>query len=578
MASPTQRPKPTARAAGDKRANGSGSVRLRGKTWTARLSLGEAGRCTFSLPTCRTEQEANARLQVLAELAGRLLAAGQIVIGVPLLEQAASREGTALRDVRLAIDQLCKGEARPRSSGDTTFAEFAERVLSGHLAEQYPLHVKPLRHPEQYRHKLNHVLGVLGPVPLPRLTVDHADRAVSMLPAHLEASSRQGIAKVIHRILALATYPARIITNNPLPRGWVPKADNNKAKSSLYPDEDRSLMAAVDIPLSYRIYYGFLIREGMRADEAGRLEPSDLDLERGAVVLDENKTDDPRAWALSPDVVRALRVYFAMCPPKQRVFSRPSGLPLPGRDGAKSFRDHLRCAGIDRPELFETTESRLNIRLHDTRATFITIKLANGRTETWISDRTGHRSSNQIHNYKRAARKVAELGLGDFAPLDEAIPELRGKGRAVGGDHLSEGAETGAAEKGRFLGAAPPGQTPASADVPAASAAEDEAAADGDALGPRWAKAAPSAAAEHPEAIEMVDVSSARPASARKYRQEFPGGEERSLETLAIPRAFGGFTAEGGSDVAQRGPNGSPSAAASAAVEGPAASSVGIGA
>ncbi|MGK3961968.1 tyrosine-type recombinase/integrase [Sorangium sp. So ce118] len=80
---------------------------------------------------------------------------------------------------------------------------------------------------------------------------------------------------------------------------------------SLYPDEDRRLMAAVAIPLSYRIYHGFLIREGMRADEAGRLEPSDLDLERGAVVLDENKTDDPRAWALSPDVVRALRTYLA---------------------------------------------------------------------------------------------------------------------------------------------------------------------------------------------------------------------------------------------------------------------------
>ncbi|AUX38785.1 uncharacterized protein SOCE26_001630 [Sorangium cellulosum] len=120
-----------------------------------------------------------------------MLAAGQIVVGVPLLEQAAAREGTALRDVRLAIDQLCKGEARPRSSGDTTFAEFAERVLSGQLAEQYPLHVKPLRHPEQYRHKPNHVLGVLGPVPLPRFTVDHADRAVSMLPAHLEAEASQ---------------------------------------------------------------------------------------------------------------------------------------------------------------------------------------------------------------------------------------------------------------------------------------------------------------------------------------------------------------------------------------------------
>ncbi|AUX30743.1 uncharacterized protein SOCE836_028540 [Sorangium cellulosum] len=49
------------------------------------------------------------------------------------------------------------------------------------------------------------------------------------------------------------------------------------------------------------------------------------------------------------------------------------------------------------------------------------------------SDRTGHKSSRQIHHYKRAARKVAELGLGDFAPLDEANPELNGRGGRLGG-------------------------------------------------------------------------------------------------------------------------------------------------
>ncbi|WP_437623841.1 tyrosine-type recombinase/integrase [Sorangium sp. So ce1151] len=510
-ASSTQRPKPTARtadgSAGEKRANGSGSVRLRGITWTARLSLGEAGRPTFTLPTCRTEQEANARLQVLSELAGHLIAAGQVVLGLPLLEQAAAREGNALRHVRLAIEQLCRGEARARASGETTFAEFAELVVSGRLAEQYPLHVKALRHPEQYRHKLNHVLEVLGPVPLARLTLDHADRAISMLPGHLEASSRQGIAKVIHRVLALGTYPARIITNNPLPRGWIPKPSDNKAKSSLYPDEDRRLMAATDIPLGYRIYYGFLIREGMRADEAGRLEPSDLDLERGAVVLDENKTDDPRAWALSPDVVRALRAYFAMCPPKQRVFSGPCG-PLPGSSGAHNFRNHLRRAGINRPELFETTHSRLNIRLHDTRATFITIKLANGRTETWISDRTGHKSSRQIHHYKRAARKVAELGLGDFAPLDEAIPELAGKGTSArGGAPASVEVEAGSPNEDASLVPAPPAQAPAAVDDAAGPSAAGDAAATGGSLGPRWAKAEPRSAENQTETVGFAKLS-----------------------------------------------------------------------
>ncbi|WP_437620668.1 tyrosine-type recombinase/integrase [Sorangium sp. So ce1151] len=341
------------------------------------------------------------------------------------------------------------------------------------------------------------------------MTLDRADRAISMLPAHLEASSRQGIAKVIHRTLALATYPARIIANNPLPRGWIPKADDNKAKGSLYPDEDRHLMAAVDVPLSYRIYYGFLIREGMRADEAGRLEPSDLELERGAVVLDENKTDDPRAWALSPDVVRALRAYFAMCPPKERVFMGPSG-PLPGRNGAQNFRNHLRRAGIRRPELFETTDSRLNIRLHDTRATFITIKLANGRTETWISDRTGHKSSRQIHHYKRAARKVAELGLGDFAPLDEAIPELRGAGGSVGGTPLLAGPDAGAASEGSSFGAPSSSQAPTPTDDAAVSSTAADAAAEGGPLGPRWATSEPPSAATRPEAHGIVKLSGDR--------------------------------------------------------------------
>ncbi|WP_437875267.1 tyrosine-type recombinase/integrase [Sorangium sp. So ce513] len=511
-----KRPQSAARAA-EKRANGSGSVRLRGKMWTARLSLGETGRRTFSLPTCRTEHEANARLEVLAELAGRLIAAGQVVLGVPLLEQAAAREGNALRDVRLAIDHLCRGEARARATGETTFAEFAARVLSGELAEQYPDHVKAIRSADNYRTRLAHVLDVLGPVPLVRFTLDHADHAMSLLPGHLQPGTRQKIAQIIHRILALATYPARIISSNPLPRGWIPKADDAKAKGYLYPDEDHRLMRCKAIPLCFRIYYGFLDREGMRADEAGRLEWSDLDLDRGAVVLDENKTDDPRAWALSPDVVRALRKWREICPDKVRVFVGKWGNALPGHNGAKNFRDHLRRAGVDRPELFETTNARLNIRLHDTRATFITVKLAAGRTETWISDRTGHSSSDQIHNYKRAARKVAELALGDFAPLDEALPELADKGGSVAGDGpASEEPDAGSTSDEVSLASAPLALALTRGNV-VASATADAGVPEGVRLGPRWATPEVGPADNEQEPAEIVLLSAASsPAPGKK--------------------------------------------------------------
>lgn len=66
-ASLTENPKPAARVdrkpIGAMRANGVGSVRLPGNTWTA------------NLPTCWTEDEANPRLDVLAERAGRAEAA-----------------------------------------------------------------------------------------------------------------------------------------------------------------------------------------------------------------------------------------------------------------------------------------------------------------------------------------------------------------------------------------------------------------------------------------------------------------------------------------------------------------------
>lgn len=126
--------------------NGSGSVRLRGKTWTARLSLGEAvdprSACRRAGPSTTATRAWRCWTTSTGACSSR-----QIALGMPLLEQAAAREGSARRDGRLAIDQLCRGEARRRPSG--------------------------------------------GPVPLPRLMLDHADRVISMLPRHLEASSRQ---------------------------------------------------------------------------------------------------------------------------------------------------------------------------------------------------------------------------------------------------------------------------------------------------------------------------------------------------------------------------------------------------
>jgi len=78
-----------------------------------------------------------------------------------------------------------------------------------------------------------------------------------------------------------------------------------------------------------------------------------------------------------------------------------------------------------RAELYEQTDVRRRIRVHDLRATFVTVSLANGASESWVADRTGHRSCIMINRYRRAARTFAELGVGTLLPLADAIPELQ---------------------------------------------------------------------------------------------------------------------------------------------------------
>lgn len=73
---------------------------------------------------------------------------------------------------------------------------------------------------------------------------------------------------------------------------------------------------------------------------------------------------------------------------------------------------------------YPSSNGRRNVWAHDLRATFITISLAMGKSETWIADRTGHKSSAMIQRYNRKKRMLEQLKLGELTPPDEAIPEL----------------------------------------------------------------------------------------------------------------------------------------------------------
>ena len=73
------------------------------------------------------------------------------------------------------------------------------------------------------------------------------------------------------------------------------------------------------------------------------------------------------------------------------------------------------------------------IRVHDFRATFVTVNLAHGKSETRIADRTGHRSSQMINTYRRQARTWTELGVPTLAAMDITIPRAGARRRGHGG-------------------------------------------------------------------------------------------------------------------------------------------------
>ncbi|UQA59984.1 tyrosine-type recombinase/integrase [Polyangium aurulentum] len=401
--------------------------------WYARVTVSPGVRPHLMLPTCADEASAQARAALLNDITEKLRPTAHADLIPELLERAAVRDGKALDEVLGAVELIAAGKVAPKRNGKApTLRELGRRWTSGELALEHPDHVKEKSSADNDVSRLDrYVYPVAGDVPIDKFTLDHAELVMRGIPPERASATRRHVAQLLHRLCAMAVFPLRLIAASPLPRGFLPKVGPGKAKGWIYPDEDARLLASVEVPLAWRVFYGFLHREGLRRSEAARLTWRDFDLERGSVTLDENKTDDPRAWALSPGVAAALRAWRevraregADMGDDALVFVDECGEEIGENHAAERYREHLRAAGITRPVLFEKSKARQPIRLHDTRATFITIALANGKNEAWVQDRTGHRSSVMINRYRRAARTAAELGLGELGRMDGAIPKV----------------------------------------------------------------------------------------------------------------------------------------------------------
>jgi integrase len=406
----------------------------------------------------KSDEDVATRTALLEEMAARLkgIIPPEDVL-VLLKVTGAAKTTRQLHDASAAVDAVVTGQTSKATSAlAPTFAKFAEAWTKGELRKKHPDHVREKDSTRDAQILRDYVNPKIGHLHLPDVTLDAAETVMAALPSTLAPATRKHVAQCMRKVLAYAVYPGRHLTANVLPKEWMPKGlgTKAKAKSCLYPDDDAALVSCVDVALDRRIAYGILDREGFRASELDQLRWRDLDLAHGRVRLDENKTDDPRAWALSSDVVRVLAWW------KKRTKGEAGDLVLGGlvlAQGSSWLRGRewkkgqkhkptigdLRTAGVTRAELFERSKARQPIRLHDLRATFVTVSLANDKTEQWVSDRTGHKSSAMLALYKRQARTWKELDLGTFRPLDKLLPEMAG---------ASKGSRSGPGGAGRKAG------------------------------------------------------------------------------------------------------------------------------
>ena len=408
--------------------------------WSARIRMGAGQRPWIPMPPME-EDTAERRRERLQLLAGDFVAAGKASEVEPILRDcAAELTPKAFDAAERAARKLLGKDAEP-PPGPRTFRDIAELWLEGELDRRYPGRDYALqgKHKERVRTILDKTLyPVLGSHGVGDITLDHAEAAVAAIPVSVKSQgARRHFMLVIRRVLALAVYPLRLMTHSPIPPKWVPPQGKSPAFSYLFPIEDQQLVGHTDVPFIYRFFFGFLTRNGCRVSEALALTIDDIDRRSGILSLDENKTDDPRQWTLEPDVLRALERHLETHTDR-RIFEG-----VDGHNVAYNLRRYLGICGVDRPQLHQRTNKRRPLRAHDLRATFVTLALASGRTETWVMDRTGHKSSQMVNVYRRAARSAAEANLGWLLPLDECLwPEtdasLPGIRRAKGGPRVDQ--------------------------------------------------------------------------------------------------------------------------------------------
>lgn len=379
--------------------------------------------------TLRTKDEplATESMTALFLMRDRLVKLGRGVDAEQLLKDAALHvEEPELFAAALMVGDIVEAQAAqapaPRSDW-TTWASLGRAWLSGDLMRRFP-HLQKIGPPKTTDKEegiIDYLEPFIGQVTLESFNLSHYNLAMGALPPNCKRdTARRHYHQTIMRIMRLARK-CKLITVWQLDE-VEPIAIDKKSKpefTCLRPEHIQKLIPSPKLERRWRMLWGFMMWESPRIGYLPELEWRHIETDGSGAVKMESKNGEVLYWDLRPGTLAALLEHKRLHPKSRGPFDWLE--PAWKHQAAKILRKHLMRVGADDEQLHKSKGRFRKLRAHDLRATFIVFAKLEGRSESWIMDRTGHHSSEMIQRYDRLARVSMGKGWTALPPLTELL-------------------------------------------------------------------------------------------------------------------------------------------------------------
>jgi integrase len=375
---------------------------------------------------------------------GRMAIEGSEKMTETQARRAAVKLAADFRAGKIVFEARSRPANVPSVAAVMTVRQLGEAWTSGKLLEQHGAVNRLRKKAGAYIDSVTlaaHAYGVktrgpdapaFGDMSVTAVTAEDLQAVMAAQPKEQRAETRIKQYNRLHRLFELAEFPCRLRLEgtNPVKKYLRPAADADKLFCFLYPSEILAVLGAKHIPLARRVLYALAVYTGQRKGSLFAIRWKHADFEHGTLASFRTKTGRAQYFVADRGLMAVLAGWYAhQGKPGDDEPIVSSAIDVIGCEPkrlAVALRDDLKAAGVTRALLFETDEANVEpLRFHDLRSTFCTWARRAGKSDPWISERTGQEvTGDMINRYDRGAQTLADLDYGPFPDISQALPEL----------------------------------------------------------------------------------------------------------------------------------------------------------